>query len=385
MQTNKWVYRFDERDDVTSHVREDQDSARNRLAGKGANLADMARIGVPVPPGFTVTTEACDAYLDSGCAFPENVWDQVLSGIKTVESETGMRFGDEKEPLMVSCRSGAKISVPGMMDSVPYIGLNDYTVPAMVRMAEDPRLVYDAYLRLIQTFGSVVGIGKEAFDEVREDVLRSASVHGSSGLSTKDWGRVAASYKEIYRCYSGHVFPEDPYEQLEAVIGAFIEGWKEERSANNGDAPGTIHGIGTAVTVSAMLFGNMGEDCSTGVATTRNGSSYGTSLNCLRHARAAHLLRHQRHHNAYLAGSGGPMQVFLVSSEGSPKSGDASSVDPKLLAKLLIEIIDVNKKKDVTMKVTHDTFEAEIKSPPLSSHISSFVSRLLRKIPGIGQ
>jgi pyruvate,orthophosphate dikinase len=156
MSDTKWVYGFHEVDAAEDHVGGDWEDVRALLGGKGANLAEMTRIGVPVPPGFTVTTEACNAYLKAGEQFPEGMWEQELEAMKVVEQETGKKFGDSANPLLVSCRSGAKFSMPGMMDTVLNIGLNDETAKGMVDLTGDERFVYDAYRRLVQMFGSVV-------------------------------------------------------------------------------------------------------------------------------------------------------------------------------------------------------------------------------------
>ena len=152
----KWLYLFDEVEAAEIHAGGTWDGVRGLLGGKGANLAEMARIGVPVPPGFTVTTEACNAYLASGGKFPEGLWEQELAALKSIEQKTGKAFGDAANPLLVSCRSGAKFSMPGMMDTVLNIGLNDETALGMVELTGDERFVYDAYRRLVQMFGSVV-------------------------------------------------------------------------------------------------------------------------------------------------------------------------------------------------------------------------------------
>ena len=166
---SKWVYRFSEVDQAEAYVGDDWDGVRGLLGGKGANLAEMARIGVPVPPGFTVTTEACNAYLASGGRFPEGMWDEVKTALMAVEKETGKAFGDPDNPLLISCRSGAKFSMPGMMDTVLNIGLNDETAQGMIRLTGDERFVYDAYRRLVQMFGSVVmDIPDEPFEELIE-------------------------------------------------------------------------------------------------------------------------------------------------------------------------------------------------------------------------
>jgi pyruvate,orthophosphate dikinase len=274
MEVKKWVFAFDELDAVQSHVGEDWDAVRGLLGGKGANLADMARIGLPVPHGFTVTTEACNAYLDSGGALPTGMWDQVLEALQAVERKTGKRFGGEDNPLLVSCRSGAKFSMPGMMDTVLNIGLNSKTVTAMIRLTEDPRFVYDAYRRLIQMFGSVVmGIDDEPFEEVISATRNKAGVESDTELSADDWKKVVARFKAIYHRHTTHDFPEDPFKQLKMATEAVFKSWNGKRAVDYRQAAGISNHLGTAVSIVTMVFGNMGDDCATGVAMTRNGST----------------------------------------------------------------------------------------------------------------
>ena len=274
MPTKQWVFGFDELDAVAAQVGDDWDAARGLLGGKGANLADMVRIGLPVPHGFTVSTEACNAYLDSGGTFPSGMWDQVLAALKRVESQTGKRFGGEESPLLVSCRSGAKFSMPGMMDTVLNIGLNRQTVSAMIRLTDDARFVYDAYRRLIQMFGSVVmGIDDEPFEAVIAQARRAAGVENDTALSAQDWERVVAQFKAIYRRHTTHDFPEDPFKQLKMATEAVFKSWNGRRAVDYRNAAGIAHDLGTAVSIVTMVFGNMGDDCATGVAMTRNGST----------------------------------------------------------------------------------------------------------------
>jgi pyruvate,orthophosphate dikinase len=274
MPTKQWVFGFDELDEVAAQVGDDWDAVRRLLGGKGANLADMVRIGLPVPHGFTVSTEACNAYLDSGGTFPNGMWDQVLAALKRVESQTGKRFGGEDSPLLVSCRSGAKFSMPGMMDTVLNIGLNRQTVSAMIRLTDDARFVFDAYRRLIQMFGSVVmGIDDEPFEAVIAQARSAAGVENDTALSAQDWERVVAQFKAIYRRHTTHDFPEDPFKQLKMATEAVFKSWNGRRAVDYRNAAGIAHDLGTAVSIVTMVFGNMGDDCATGVAMTRNGST----------------------------------------------------------------------------------------------------------------
>jgi len=177
MADQKWVYTFQEVEEAEEHVGGAWEDVRFLLGGKGANLAEMTRIGIPVPPGFTVTTEACNAYIAAGDKFPEGMWDQTLAAMKATEELAGKKFGDKQNPLLVSCRSGAVKSMPGMMDTVLNIGLNDETAQGMVALTGDERFVYDAYRRLVQMFGSVVlGIEDEAFEDVLEEYKKGKGV-----------------------------------------------------------------------------------------------------------------------------------------------------------------------------------------------------------------
>ncbi len=274
MATKQWVFAFDELDKVNAAVGDDWDAVRGLLGGKGANLAEMVRIGLPVPHGFSMTTEACNAYLKSGGTFPEGMWPQVLAALERVESDTGKRFGGDDAPLLVSCRSGAKFSMPGMMDTVLNIGLNTQTVASMIRLTDDARFVYDAYRRLIQMFGSVVmGIDDEPFEAVIAAARRSAGVENDNELAAEHWMQVIDQFKAIYRRHTTHDFPEDPFKQLKMATEAVFKSWNGKRAVDYRNAAGIAHNLGTAVSVVTMVFGNMGDDCATGVAMTRNGST----------------------------------------------------------------------------------------------------------------
>ena len=270
----KWVFGFGELDAVRKHVGDDWDAVRGLLGGKGANLAEMVRIGLPVPDGFTISTEACNLYLASGSVLPEGLWDQVASALAAVEASTGKGFGDAANPLLLSCRSGAKFSMPGMMDTVLNIGLNHQTVAGMIALTDDPRFVYDAYRRLIQMFGSVVmGIPDEPFEDVLTAARRSAGVDTDTDLTADDWQQVVGRFKKIYRRHTTHDFPEDPHKQLKMATEAVFKSWNGKRAVDYRKAAGIPHDLGTAVSVVTMVFGNMGDDCATGVAMTRHGST----------------------------------------------------------------------------------------------------------------
>ena len=191
----KWVYLFDEVDQAEKYAK-NPEGVRTLLGGKGAGLADMARRGLPVPPGFTVTTEACNTYLAADEKFPAGMWDQELAALKEVEKATGKKFGDAANPLFVSCRSGAKFSMPGMMDTVLNIGLNDETAEGMIGLTQNPRSVYDSYRRLVQMFGSVVmGIAKDDFEKVLEAYRHKRGVTNDADLQPEDLQVITAEFK----------------------------------------------------------------------------------------------------------------------------------------------------------------------------------------------
>jgi pyruvate,orthophosphate dikinase len=237
----KYVYLFSELEEAESYVDGEWDAVRGLLGGKGANLADMTRLGVPVPPGFTVTTEACNDYLAAGEEFPPGMWEQELEAVKGVEEQRGRVFGDLDKPLLVSCRSGAKFSMPGMMDTVLNIGMNDEVAEAMVKRT-GPRFVYDLYRRLIQMFGSVVmGVPDEAFELVIEERKRAAGVESDADLTAEDWETITRRFKDIYRTFTRSDFPQDPYEQLRLATEAVFKSWNGKRAIDYRNAAGIAH------------------------------------------------------------------------------------------------------------------------------------------------
>jgi pyruvate, orthophosphate dikinase len=269
----KWVYRFDEIQQAEASAGS-WDAVRSLLGGKGANLGDMTRLGVPVPPGFTVTTDACREYLAAGEQFPEDMWEQELAALARVEKATGKRFGDAERPLLVSCRSGAKFSMPGMMDTILNIGLNDEVAAGLIALSSDPRFVYDSYRRVVQMFGSVVlGVPDEVFEAVIKARRRAADVATDAELSADDWREVTRKFKEIVRTYTRQDFPEEPLEQLRLATEAVFRSWNGKRAIDYRNAAGISHDLGTAVNIQAMVFGNMGSDCATGVVMSRNPTS----------------------------------------------------------------------------------------------------------------
>ncbi|HEX9853986.1 MAG TPA: pyruvate, phosphate dikinase [Acidimicrobiia bacterium] len=265
----RWVYRFDEVDEAEQSVGGEWDAVRGLLGGKGANLGDMSRLGVPVPPGFTVTTEACNAYLEAGLQFPEGLDDQIAAALADVEERTGRRFGDQDRPLLLSCRSGAKFSMPGMMDTVLNIGLNEEVVTGLIAESGDEHFAYDSYRRLIQMFGSVVlGHKDELFEQVLAELRARRGVTSDTGLSTEDLSEAAMRFRRI-----ATAFPDEPREQLRLAVEAVFRSWNGKRAVDYRNAAGIAHDLGTAVNIQAMVFGNLGEDSATGVAMSRDGAT----------------------------------------------------------------------------------------------------------------
>ena len=272
--SDKWVYLFEEVDAAEKYVGGEWEGVRSLLGGKGANLAEMTRIDVPVPPGFTVTTEACNAYLAAGEQFPEGMWEQELAAMKRVEELTGKKFGDPKNPLLVSCRSGAKFSMPGMMDTVLNIGLNDETAKGMLELTGDERFVYDSYRRLVQMFGSVVlGVSDEPFEEVITEYREKRGVDDDADLTADDWKEITAEFMAIIKQHTGRDFPTDPYDQLRLATEAVFKSWFGKRAIDYRNAAKIAHDLGTGVNIVTMVFGNMGDDSATGVAMTRNATT----------------------------------------------------------------------------------------------------------------
>ncbi len=273
MAEKKWVYLFNELEKAIDYVGGDWDKVRGLMGGKGANLAEMTRIGVPVPPFFTVTTEACNAYQADG-KFPAGMWDQALASLKEVEKAAGKKFGDPSNPLLVSCRSGAKFSMPGMMDTVLNIGLNDETAEGMVKLTGNDRFVYDSYRRLIQMFGSVVmGLPDEAFEDVLEDYKKEKGAKVDTDLTAEQLKELTVKFKAVVRREMGFDFPQEPLEQMKLATEAVFKSWNGKRAVDYRRATNIPDDLGTAVNIVAMVFGNMGWDSGTGVAFTRDPST----------------------------------------------------------------------------------------------------------------
>src|SRR5688572_1367224 len=232
-------------------------SMRELLGGKGAGLAEMTRLGLPVPPGFTITTKACNAYARSG-RFPPGMWKQVEDGLAVVEDKIGRRFGDPTNPLLVSVRSGAKFSMPGMMDTVLNLGLNDATVETLARTAGE-RFAWDAYRRLIAMFGRIVkDIDGRKFDAILDRRKESAGAKKDTDLTAEDLKSVAQAFTELYHAETGGPFPQDAKEQLREATAAVFRSWNGKRAVDYRNFNKIPHNLGTAANVQAMVFGNMG-------------------------------------------------------------------------------------------------------------------------------
>ena len=270
----KWVYFFSEVNQAEAYVGGSWESVRGLLGGKGANLAEMTRIGVPVPPGFIVTTEACNAFLAAGNTFPEGMWDQMMASLAEVEKASGKKFGDATNPLLVSCRSGAKFSMPGMMDTVLNIGLNDATAEGMIKLTGNERFVNDSYRRLVMMFGAVVlGIRDEAFEEVLDSYKAAKGVKLDTDLNAADLKELIARFKDVVKKEKGFDFPQNPLEQIRLATEAVFHSWNGKRAFDYRRKAGIRDDLGTAVSIVTMVFGNMGWDSGTGVAFTRDPST----------------------------------------------------------------------------------------------------------------
>ena len=260
----KWVYLFSE----------GNAKMRELLGGKGAGVSEMTNAGLPVPPGFTITTEACNGYYDNNKQFPDGVWEQAQAALKVVEQQTGKSFGARENPLLVSVRSGAKFSMPGMMDTVLNLGINDETVQGLVALTGDERFAYDAYRRFIQMFSKIVlDTNPQDFEAVLERYKEHAGVKTDAEIPASDLKNLVGEFKQIAERQSGEPFPTDVYQQLHKAIEAVFSSWNNKRAIDYRNFNKIPHTLGTAVNVQSMVFGNMGSDSGTGVAFTRNPST----------------------------------------------------------------------------------------------------------------
>jgi pyruvate,orthophosphate dikinase len=249
-------------------------SMKNLLGGKGANLAEMSSLGLPVPPGFTITTEACVHYYSNGQSYPAELESQVAAGLRTVEAVVGKTFGDARNPLLVSVRSGARASMPGMMDTVLNLGLNDETVEGLAALSGDRRFAFDSYRRFITMYSNVVlGLSHDDFEEVLDDHKDRLGVTIDTDLSASDWEKVVADYKRVVEDRLGQAFPQDPNDQLWGAVSAVFASWMNDRAKFYRRMHDIPESWGTAVNVQSMVFGNMGDTSATGVAFTRNPST----------------------------------------------------------------------------------------------------------------
>jgi len=263
MEKKRYVFDFEEGDA----------SKKDLLGGKGANLAEMTRLGFPVPPGFTVTTEACKDYLKTG-GFPEGLWDEIVEAVHRLEQKTGKKLGDPEKPLLVSVRSGAPLSMPGMMDTVLNLGLNDETVKGLIKNTGDERFAYDAYRRFIQMFSDIVlKVDRNIFEREITRKKEEKGVKQDTELSANDWKELVDKFKQIVKQETGENFPTDPWEQLRKAVEAVFNSWNNPRAQVYRRINKISDDLGTAVNVQAMVFGNMGNDSATGVAFTRNPST----------------------------------------------------------------------------------------------------------------
>ena len=264
----KWVYTFGD------GKAEGKAEMRDLLGGKGANLAEMANLGLPVPPGFTITTEVCTHFYGNGKTYPGDLRAEVDAALAQVGRLTGKTFGDASDLLLVSVRSGARASMPGMMDTVLNLGLNDVTVEAVARSAQDRRFAYDSYRRFITMYSDVVlGVEHHHFEEILEEYKDRKGYVLDTDLAADDWVEMVAQFKKLVQTQTGNDFPQDPHDQLWGAIGAVFGSWMNARAITYRRLYSIPESWGTAVTVQAMVFGNRGETSATGVAFTRNPST----------------------------------------------------------------------------------------------------------------
>lgn len=263
-KSEKYVYAFEE----------GNAKMKDLLGGKGANLAEMTNLGIPVPPGFTITTEACVLFYKLGKKYPEGAMDQIETKLKELEKKTGKKFGDSKNPLLVSVRSGAKFSMPGMMDTILNLGINPDAVEGLAELTGNERFALDSYRRFIQMFGNVVlGVKHEVFEAILDEVKNLRKIKLDTELTIEELEEIISLYKRAVKQEANIDFPEDPKKQLNMAIDAVFNSWNNERAITYRRLNDIPNNLGTAVNVQAMVFGNMGDDCGTGVAFTRNPST----------------------------------------------------------------------------------------------------------------
>ena len=270
----RYVYLFSDIDDAQEDAGGGWPETRRLLGGKGANLGDMTRLGVPVPPGFTVTTEACRLFMEGDGTLADEIWDEEVEALRALEEQTGQRFGDPDGPLLLSCRSGAPVSMPGMMDTVLNLGLNEEIVAAAIGRGRDPRFVYDLYRRLLHMFGNVVlGVSDEIFERVLADKRSARGVRDDGSLPAEELQDVCEQFEKLVRSYAGREFPQDPMEQLRLATRAVFRSWNSNRARDYRRAASIPDELGTAVNVQTMVYGNVGEGSATGVCMSRNATT----------------------------------------------------------------------------------------------------------------
>ncbi|MCE7742001.1 MAG: pyruvate, phosphate dikinase, partial [Candidatus Heimdallarchaeota archaeon] len=267
--TEKYVYKF-----FNKEICEGSADLKDTLGGKGANLAEMTSLGLPVPPGFVISTQACLHFLENNESYPPGLKESIDETLEALENHMGKKLGDEKDPLLVSVRSGAKISMPGMMDTVLNLGLNDVSVEGLAKVSNDSRFAYDSYRRFMYMYADVVrGVSKEHFEKELQKLKHELNVENDTEISADDLKKLIQTYKTIYKEHLGEEFPQDPRKQLDDAIRAVFRSWNTRRAIDYRNHQGIPHDLGTAVNVMTMVYGNLGETSATGVAFTRNPSN----------------------------------------------------------------------------------------------------------------
>ena len=271
MSDKKYVYFF------AANQSDGKAEMKNLIGGKGANLAEMCNIGIPVPPGFTISTEVCTAYYDNNRQYPEGLVEQVEEAIAKTEKVLGKKFGDPTNPLLFSVRSGARVSMPGMMDTVLNLGINDEITEGLAKLSGNPRFAWDSFRRFVQMYGDVVldlkpqnKEDEDPFEVIIEAKKEARGVELDTDLSTEDLKELVTEFKDAIKEATGHDFPQDPMEQLWGAVGAVFGSWMNDRAITYRALNNIPGEWGTAVNVQSMVYGNMGDDCSTGVAFTRD-------------------------------------------------------------------------------------------------------------------
>ncbi|MEM2192234.1 MAG: pyruvate, phosphate dikinase, partial [Candidatus Hadarchaeales archaeon] len=260
----KMIYFFDEGDGTNKRL----------LGGKGAGLCTMAQLGLPVPPGFVITTEVCRRYYEEGGKFPEGLLEELARAMERLEKLTGKKFGDPKNPLLVSVRSGSMLSMPGMMDTILNLGLNDAIAEGLAQLSGDERFALDAYRRFIQMFGKIVmGVDGKKFDEIFEEQKKKREAKADTELTVEDLREVIQKFKQLIKAETGKDIPSEPFEQLKMAVGAVFRSWNNQRAIEYRNFYKIPHDLYTAANIVTMVFGNMGENSGTGVAFTRNPST----------------------------------------------------------------------------------------------------------------